>query len=262
MGRRSIHLGLLVILLLSLGCRSGGIHVRSWDEAVAFTRSELAQGQGLADRLERYQRMTTRLSATIQALDRVSPAVEAVQRLRGVEIPLVGNGWQVLLALLSLATPDAARILDQLEKVLRALVEFKQALDGLESLPDMAAAVRQFEYNPNKRSLIDLAAACESTAPALEQLYHKVEDLLEPVKDVSGKLSDLLKGLRSASQAGIPIVSDAAAEAVEGIGAMEEPLLEIRDLLDQLERELEADLKLMERIQEATDQAYEHGIEE
>jgi hypothetical protein len=93
----------------------------------------------------------------------------------------------------------------------------------------------------------------------LRQVHADLEGILDPLTDVSGNLSALIEGLRAASGAGIPVVSDAAQRAVEGIGPIREPLLNLRSGLDQLHQDIGADVVVLERIQEAVRQAREHG---
>jgi hypothetical protein len=261
--RNVLHLALFLCILTTslatLGCRSGGIRVRSWEEAVTFAQTELAAAGDIEGRLEGYARTATRLSAQIDLLDQARPALDLIGRLRGVEIPLLGDGWQVLLALLSTVTIDGARIIGKLEATLRSLAELKGSLDNLNGLPETADAVRSFRADPSPRSLAALADASAAATPSLRRLHADLGEVLDPLKDVAGNLSALLNGLRTVAGAGIPVVSDAARRAAGGIGPIEEPLLELRDGLDQLHQDVGADAEVLERLQEAVRQAREHA---
>lgn len=261
--RRALHLVLLVCLLTTslgtAGCRSGGIRVRSWDEAISWAQQELREAGDLEGRLEGYARTAADLSVSIDTLDQARPALELIGRLRDVHVPLVGNGWQILLALLSVATVDGARIIARLEETLRTLAELKISLDNLSDLPTVADAARAFRAAPNRRTLAALADASATATPSLTRLHTDLGAVLDPLTDVAGNLSGLVKGLRGAAEVGIPVVSDAARQSAESIGSIEGPLLTLRDGLEQLQQDIGVDVQLLENIQEAVRQAREHG---
>jgi hypothetical protein len=259
----TFHVALCICVLTTslglVGCRSGGIRVRSWEEAIAFAQSELETAGELEGRLEGYAQTADRLSASIEALEQARPALALIGQLRDVRVPLIGNGWQILLALLSLATADGAKVIAKLEETLRALAELKASLDELQGLPAVAEAARAFRANPTRHTLSAWADASTSATPYLSRLHTDLGEVLDPLKDIAGKLSGLVKGLRGAADAGIPAVSDAAHQAAEGIGAIEDPLLALRDGLDQLYQDIGGDVQVLENIQEAVRQAREHG---
>jgi hypothetical protein len=260
--RFTLYLTLLLCLLTTLpgvaGCRSGGIRVRSWDEAIDFVRDELEAAGDLEGRLEGYARRAATLSEQIDAIEQARPALELIGRLRDVQVPLIGDGWQILLALLTLATVDGAKIIGKLEETLRALMELKGSLDNMSGLPPVSDAIRAFRADPSRRTVGALAEASATATPSMRQLHADLGEILAPLSDVAENLSGLLRGLRGAADAGIPVVSDAAREAVEGIGPIEEPLLAVRDGLERLHQDIDADVKILERIQEAVRKAREH----
>ncbi len=235
--------------------------MRSWEEAINFAQAELEAAGDLEGRLEGYVRTAARLSASIDALDRARPALELIGQLRDVQVPLLGDGWQILLALLSLVSVDGARIITRLEDTLRTLTELKSSLEDLTGLPAVAEAVRAFRADPARQALVALAGASATATPSLTRLHANLGQVLDPLKDVAGNLSGLVKGLRGVAGAGIPAVSDTARQAAERIGAIEEPLLELRDGLDQLHGDIAADAKVLERVQEAVRQAREASKE-
>jgi hypothetical protein len=270
--RNALNLILLVCFLTTSlgisGCRSGGIRVRSWEEAIQFAQTELdaaddplASGsrQSLEDRLDAYAQTAARLSAQIVLLDQARPALELINRLHEFKVPLIGNGWQILLFLLGMATVDGAKIIGKLEEILRELTELKSSLDELVGLPAVADAVRDFRAEPSPRTLGALADHSAATTPSMRRLHADLGEVLEPLKDVAGNISGLVRGLRGAAAAGVPGVSDAAREAAERIGPIEEPLLNLRDGLDQLHQGIDTDTEVLERIQEAVRQAREHA---
>jgi len=231
-----------------VGCRSGG--ERSWDAAVKSARSELEKAGDLEGRLEGYAQKAASISQTIDLLDQARPALALIDGLRGVEVPLVGDGWQILLALVSVATVDGAKLIARLEETLSRLVALKQSLDQLEGLPELADGVRAFRANPNRRTLAELSAAAGGSTPSLRQLHADLGEVVGPLEDVAGKLDGLVTGLRSAADADVPIVSDVARQAADRIGPLVGPLLTLRDDLSRLYRDLGADAAFLEKIQE------------
>jgi hypothetical protein len=260
--RVRLHLALLVCLLTTslgvVGCRSGGVRVRSWEEAITFAQTELEAAGDLEGRLEKYAQTASSLSENIDVLEQARPAMQLIGQLRDVHVPLIGNGWQIMLALLSLATVDGAKVLAKLEETLRSLTELKGSLDNLADLPAVAEAIRAFRADPSRRSLGALSAAGAAATTSLHQLHTDLSEILGPMGDVADNLGGLIRGLRSAAEAGVPVISDAACRAVNGIGPIEEPLLALRDRLDQLHQDIGADVEVLERIQEAVRQAREH----
>jgi hypothetical protein len=231
--------------------------VRSWGEAIAFAHSELEGAGALEDRLDTYAGIANTLGGRIDAVERARPAVAAIERLRNVNVPLIGDGWQILLAALSVASVDGARALGRLEETLSGLVRLKDSLNGLANLSRTAAAVRAFRMRPEQSTLVALAAAATAATPSMRRAEDDVGRLLEPLGDVTSNLGGLIQGLRSAASAGIPIISDAARQAAEGIEPIEGPLGSLHERLQTLHRELGSDAGRLERIQEAVRQAKE-----
>jgi hypothetical protein len=261
--RFALHLTLLVCILTTplagVGCRSGGIRVRSWEEAISFAQRQFGAAGDLEGRLEGYAVTAAELSARIDLLDQAWPALELIDELRDVRVPLIGNGWQILLTLLGLVTVDGARIIDKLEEVLRSLAQFKHSLDDLDGLPALAEAVHTFRTDPTRHTLLALSSISASVTPSLRQLYTDLGEVLVPLEDVAGGFSGLVGGLRSVADTGVPLVSDAAGEIAERLSPIQEPLLALQDELKQLYQGIEADTPVLENIQEAVHQAQKHG---
>jgi hypothetical protein len=261
--RIALHLVLLIGILTAFpgaaACRSGGIRVGSWEEAIQFAQAELDATGDLEGRLERYDLTAVRLSAKIDALDQARSALDLIGKLRDVQVPLVGNGWQILLALLSLATVDGAKAIGTLEETLRLLTELKHSLDYLNGVSALAESVRVFRENPTRRNLMALSSFSGSATPSLRRLQADLGEVLEPLEDVAGNLSTLVKGLRSVADAGVPVVSDAALESADKIGRIEGTLFTLNDGLSELYQDIGADAEVLERIEEAVRQAKEHG---
>ena len=258
--RSTLHLTLLVcILTTSLGaiaCRPGGI--RSWEEAIRFAKTELHAAGDLEARLEGYARTAASLGGRIELLDQARPALELIGRLRDVHVPLIGNGWLILLSLLSLATVDGAKIIAKLEEILNNLTRLKASLDNMDGLKEVADAARAFRADPNRRALATLSASSATAMPPLRQLEVDLGEVLDPLGDVAGNLGGLVRGLRVAADAGIPVISDVAGQAAERIGLIEAPLLTLREGLSQLHQDIGTDVEVLEKIQDAVRQAREH----
>jgi hypothetical protein len=236
-------------------CRSGGIRVESWEDAIRFAQVELDAAGDLAGRIEGYDRTAAEMSAKIGLLDQARPAFEMIDKLRAVQVPLIGNGWQILLAMVGTASVDGAKIIAQLEETLRSLTELKHSLDYLNGLSAVAKAVRVFRAEPTRRRLLALSSTSASATPSMQRLHAELGEILNPLQDVTGGFGALLSGLRGAADADVPIVSEAAGEAAERLSLIEDPLVSLRDELDQLHQGIEADRKVLERIQEAVRQA-------
>ncbi len=261
--RLTFHVALIVCVFTAslagvAGCRSGGIRVESWDEAISFVQTELGKAGDLEGRLSGYDRTAAQLSARIDLLDQAQPALELIDDLRDVQVPLIGNGWQILLALLGLASVDGAKIIARLEETLRSLGELKHSMDFLNALPETVDAVRAFRVKPTRRKLLTLYWTSNSATPSMQRLHAELDEILAPVEDVADNLNGLMQGLRSAADADVPVVSDAAREAAERLEIIEEPLLALRDDLKGLYQGIEADSRVLENIQEAVRQAREH----
>ena len=152
---------------------------------------------------------------------------------------------------------DGAKIVTKLEEALRSLGELKHSLDYLNALPETAEAVEAFRAEPTRRKLLTLYWTSKSATPSMHRLNAKLGEVLIPIEDAADNFSGLMQGLRSAADADVPIVSDAAHEAAERLGVIEEPLLALRDDLRGLSEGIEADSRVLEDIQEAVRQARE-----
>lgn len=232
--------------------------MRSWEEAVRFAQAELKAAGDLEGRLEGYARTASNLSEKIDLLDQARPALELIGQLRELQVPLMGNGWQILLALLSLATVDGAKIIAKLEETLGKLTELKDSLDNLSGLEAVADAGRAFRADPSRGTLAALSTTSAAATPSLLRLQADLSPVLDGVEDIAGKLNGLVGGLRGVAGVDIPVISDAARHAAERIGLIEDPMLSLRDGLNQLHQNIKADVVVLETIQEAVRQAREH----
>jgi hypothetical protein len=255
--RFALHVVLLVCLLTTwpgvVACRSG-IRVRSWGEAISFAQEELDGAGDLEGRLEAYARIAGPLAESIRIVDQARPALDLITGLRQVEVPLIGNGWQVLLALLSVATIDGAQVVRQLEEVLRGLAELRSSLNGLGDLPGLAEEISNFRTDPSRQTLEALSSASAGATPALVRVQADLGRVATPLEDVAGNLSGLLEGLRFAAEAGIPAISGVARTGAERIGLIEEPLLALSGRVGELYQSVEADARTLAHIQEAVRQ--------
>jgi hypothetical protein len=262
-----IHFWLRALLLIcilgvlqgGIACSSDGIKIRSWEEAIDYAQSELAAAGDLEGRLEDYDRKAAKLSQTIELIDRAGPALDLIETLREVQVPLVGNGWQILLSLLGMATADGAKVIDQLVGTVRSLADLKYSLDHLNGLPAVSEEVSAFRSVPTRSTLSSLTSTSISATPSLQRLRLELEKTLSPLGDATRNLGGLVRGLQNAAEAGIPVVSDAAQFAAERIGPIEGPMLALYDGLAELERNIEADIQVLENIQEAVRQARQHA---
>jgi hypothetical protein len=256
--------GLLLVCIVGvvqggIACSSDDIRIQSWEEAIDYAQSELAAADDLEDRLEDYDQKAAHLSETIDLIDQAGPALDLIETLREVQVPLVGNGWQILLSLLGMATADGAKIIDRLVRTLRSLADLKYSLDHLNGLPAVSEAVRAFRSAPARSTLSSLTWTSISATPSLQRLRIELEKTLSPLDDATRNLGGLVRGLQSAAGAGIPVVSDAAQFAAERIGPIEEPMVALHNGLAELERSIEADIQVLENIQEAFRQARQHA---
>jgi hypothetical protein len=243
---------LTIPLAGAVSCRSG---VGSWEEAIRFAQTELDAAGDLAARLDGYEQTAAELSDKIDLLDQARPALELIDKLRDVEVPLVGNGWQILLSLVGLVTADGAKIIGTLEDVLRELAELKHSLDYLNGLSAVAEETRAFRGEPTRRTLLALSSTSASATPSMRRLHAEMGEILNPINDVTNGIGGLIGGLRGASDANVPVVSDAAGEAAERLVLIEAPLQSVRDDLKVLYEGMEADAETLERIQEVVRQA-------
>jgi hypothetical protein len=255
--RVTFHAFIIVCILTiplagAVSCRSG---VGSWEEAIRFAQTELDAAGDLAARLDGYEQTAAELSDKIDLLDQARPALELIDKLRDVEVPLVGNGWQILLSLVGLVTADGAKIIGTLEDVLRELAELKHSLDYLNGLSAVAEETRAFRGEPTRRTLLALSSTSASATPSMRRLHAEMGEILNPINDVTNGIGGLIGGLRGASDANVPVVSDAAGEAAERLVLIEAPLQSVRDDLKVLYEGIEADAETLERIQEVVRQA-------
>jgi hypothetical protein len=261
------HFGLRALLIIcivgvlqgGIACSSDEIKIRSWEEAIDYAQSELAAAGDLEGRLEDYDQKAAKLSETIELIDRASPALDLIETLQEVQVPLVGNGWQILLSLLGMATADGAKIIDQLVDTLRSLADLKYSLDHLNGLPAVSEGVRVFRSAPERGTLSSLTSTSILATTSMERLRIELEKTLSPLEDATRNLGGLVRGLQKAAGAGIPVVSDAAEFAARRIGPIEGPMLALYDGLAELERNIEADIQVLENIQEAVRQARQNA---
>lgn len=255
-GFRALLLVCIVTVLLSgIACSSDGVRVRSWKEAIDYTQTELAASGDIEGRLEGYDQKAAKLSEKIEVLDQARPALDMIETLRDVQVPLVGNGWQILLSLVGMATVDGAQVIDRLERTLSSLTDLKYSLDHLNGLPAVSEAANKFRNEPTRHTLTSLSWNSISATPSLHRLRAELEKILGPLEDATRHLGGLVRGLQSAAGAGVPVVSDVAQYAADRIGPIEEPMLVLRDGLAELDKSIDADVQVLENIQEAVRQA-------
>ena len=72
------------------------------------------------------------------------------------------------------------------------LATLKTSLDNVDSLRDVADDVRAFRADPNQPTLATLAASGAAVTPPLRQLKQDLDEMLDPLKDISGSLGTLV----------------------------------------------------------------------
>ncbi len=161
-----------------------------WYQAIADVQAEL-EGANLDAHFAYYQETAGKTDAYLGQLEKVRPALNAIDTLKETDIPVLGNAWQMLV-----------RALEQVDERLGDLLETHERLQQLDQLNATQTAVEQFQTDPTQQTL-----------QAMGEEMAKADFILTGVDKDAASLQDKVDGLLEAvgkTQSGLALIGGIA----------------------------------------------------
>ena len=233
--KRLVGLAALLILIISLilvACSSSGpapTPVDPWAGAVLEAQT-LITNASLQEHFEFYKAQAAELDQYLAVLEELRPALDALDQLKGIDLPLVGNAWDVLVKALDASVPGAGQALVTLDRELRRLLTYRGHLQSLQELDTLLEALDHFTQDPTSQTLRALDEEVQTALPRLQQAKSDVAEVRNIVTDLLKALSLLQRG-------------------IQGLGGLVQSVSEIQRALDQLNRGLLASARPLQEFE-------------
>ncbi len=222
-----------------------------WSQAIADAQAEL-EGANLDAHFAYYQETAGKIDAYLGQLEKVRPALKAIDTLKETDIPVLGNAWQLLVRALDKAYLGAGVALEQVDERLGDLLETHERLQQLDQLNATQTAVEQFQADPTQQTL-----------QAMGEEMAKADFILTGVDKDAASLQDKVDGLLDAvgkTQSGLaliggvaPPLQDVVKQVQQFIDGIANPLQELSDTLGTLRKQIAEDRDTFWRIRNIID---------
>lgn len=222
-----------------------------WAEAIRQTQALLEETPELEQHLLAYQTTPVEIDAYTNLLDSARPPLNVVDELQRVNVPLLGNAWQLVVNTLNAVIPGSGQALDTLDETLREAIAFKGRLAALRETGTLLAALHNFEISPSRKTLLALRDTSRSYAAVLDQTQRDVQAhgdsvsravaAVEGVEQAMGRAEDAL--------ARVPVISGAARRLRQSVTALADPLRNLQNALTHTQTQIVADLRALRAIE-------------
>ncbi len=219
-----------------------------WAEAVAEAQALLHSHPQFEDNLRSYASLAERLDQSLASLEQAAAALNTIEQLKSMQLPLLGNAWDALRQALDSAVPGAGAALEALDEGLRRLQRLRGVLDDMPAVERTAEAVRAFRQSPSPDTLRSLADTCPASVNALESLRREIA---EPLAQLDGVLHDIETAQHALSGiSGLVGLGEAVGQIERAVEMAAQPVYELRSGLSTLQRQVESDLEVLREIEQ------------
>lgn len=247
----AISVGLIVSLFLG-ACSSTGptpTPVDPWVKAVQDAQALMA-GTNLQKHVAFYQRQFSEMDQYLAAVENVRPALNTLARLKTMDLPLVGNAWDLLIKGLDASAPGAGQALVKLDKELRRLLTYRGHLKSLQNLNALVEAANRFSQTPSPQTLRALDAEAQSALPILQRAQSDIAEIRDTVSDVTDAIFLVEQGVNGLSGAVSRhlAVRDALYGLNDALEGAAQPLRELNTELGTWQSYLGEDIGTLQRL--------------
>ena len=180
-----------------------------WEIAVEDALEVLDGDPDFESSLRSIQEDARAISDQIEVVEAAQPALDLLDDLRGIDIPFVGNAYDLLIKGLDAAQPGAGQALESIESGLRELLRVKSELDVLSSLDNLADASLSFRSSQSREDLVNLDAVIAQSRQGLEDVNVDLDSAAEVTSNIKNGITLVQIALRGAKQlSDTPYVGD------------------------------------------------------
>jgi hypothetical protein len=223
----------------------------SWTVAAKQTQNLLNGDPDFVEHMRSYGQLAESIDANLGILDRARQTSGIFDELHRLNIPVVGNAWQVMVSSLNAALPGRGDALDGLEANLRQVAGFRGKLATLRDGESVAGAAEQFRDNPSQKTLKALRDESARYGSVLDSV---VRDIQAPRVAIAGaieRIDGIQQGLQKNQDAlsRVPLLPSLIGRLNQTLSDLFDPLRSLQKDLDQLDAQAHGDLQTIAAIQ-------------
>lgn len=190
-------------------------------EAIEQALSTLAGAYNLESDLRLLDSTAQTAADSLVSLEATRSTLDAIDQLKAISIPFLGSAWDLLVQAMDAVYYGSGTTLESLDSGLREVLAFKDDLENVSDLDDVADLVSAFRQSPSDANLDNLLDGVEQTYDGLvaiqtrvDSLFGELTGLISDIKLVQQVLSSVLYSLD------IPAVTDIVNTLNAGIADM------------------------------------------
>lgn len=223
-----------------------------WPAAIEQTLNLLDESPDFEPHLQSYRTIPSEIDDYLRLVERARVASTVFDELHKLSLPLVGNAWSVLVAILNNVFPGGGSALDGLDQALRQVLALEGQLASLRDADAVVPVLRQFRAQPSKKTLLALRDAVAQYNPVLAQADKDLQPHLHAINGAAERIDRIQQSLQRAEDtvSRIPVLPDLVRKLNQAIAGIFSPLRNVQQALNDLHNRLQADLATMQTIQE------------
>jgi len=222
-----------------------------WDIAVIDALDLLTDAPAFEEHLTSYADTADEIDSYLIFADEAQIILDLVDFLQGLEFPIIGNAWDMIVKGLNLKRPGAGLALSGVESGLRTIVALKDGIDTFDNLDETITASHAFRSAPSPDTLRRLESAVGQSISSLDIWRMEVSPHIQTISELIESLDSLLTSLDQAdSLTDNSELDEYVTTLAIGFDEIYQPVRELYDYIVDLEQQVNADILLMQTIQE------------
>jgi hypothetical protein len=223
-----------------------------WPTAIEQTQALLQDSPDFERHMLAYRAAPDELDRYLTILESARPASAALDQLHKLDLPLVGNAWQLLVSALNAVRPGSGDAVDQLDMALKQVVGFRGKIAALSDADAVGIAVQRFRASPSKQTLRALRDSCVYYGGVVRDVDTDMQLYLITVSGAVGKVNNIQQGLLQAQDTlgRVAPLRDFVGGLNKTVSDMAEPLRSLHATVIRLDNQMQSDLATMRSIEE------------
>jgi pSer/pThr/pTyr-binding forkhead associated (FHA) protein len=216
------------------------------ENAVSLALSALEEHRNFDQHVAEYRKTADTVNDYITFEAEAQSIINTIDLLKTYQI------WGVMVSAADLYYPGGGAALEMMDDVLRNLVKITANLDRVSDLEETRSASQSFISNPSWAALLDLEKTTPNSKSALIGLKSDLAPILTQTSDA---FETLQLAFNAADEVSSTINNGTLSSFTQGIDNIIQPVQDLYNYINDINRSINTDLDLMERIQSITNQA-------